>query len=69
VPLDAALKSLPVGHWTRLAVPLACFARAGADLTRVSDLFELNSASNLAISVSRVALGGEHDQLADCPPP
>jgi len=67
IPVQAFLQGLPPGRWTRLAVPLKCFARAGADLGRVSDLLELRTASRLELSVSRIALGDDYDHLLGCP--
>jgi beta-glucosidase len=61
------LRSLTAGRWTRIAVPLACFAHAGAELSRVTGLFELSAATALDFSVSRVALGGDFDQQVSCP--
>ncbi|MBP8081359.1 MAG: exo 1,3/1,4-beta-D-glucan glucohydrolase [Arenimonas sp.] len=69
VPAQAFLKTLSPGRWTRVAVPLKCFARAGADLARVTDLFELRAASPFELSVSRVALGTEYDQALSCQAP
>jgi len=69
VPALARLKTLTAGRWTRVAVPLKCFAGAGADLGRVTDLFELRAASPFELSVSRVALGTEYDEAVSCQAP
>jgi beta-glucosidase len=63
------LKTLPTGRWTRIAVPLKCFARSDAELGHVTDLFELTAASPFALSVSRIALGSQYDVAMDCPAP
>jgi beta-glucosidase len=55
--------------WTRIAIPLACFARAGADLSRVTDVFRVSSKTALDLSVSRVALGTEAEQTVSCSAP
>jgi beta-glucosidase len=69
VALDAALAKLPENRWTRIGVPLNCFASAGADLTRVDVVFELETASTLDLSVADIALGSESDQAVDCEHP
>ncbi|GHA79122.1 glycoside hydrolase family 3 protein [Cognatilysobacter bugurensis] len=69
VDLAPALAKVPHSQWQRVAIPLACFARAGADLSRVSEVFRLSSKSVLDLSVSRVALGTEADQTVACPAP
>lgn len=69
VALDAALAQLPEGSWTRIGVPLSCFERAGADLSRVDAVFELETASTLDVSVSGIALGGASDQTVACEQP
>lgn len=66
VSLDGLLGSLPTESWTRIAIPLKCFMRAGADLARVTDLFELTSASELDLSVSGIALGTQYDHALSC---
>lgn len=69
IPIDAMLRSLPARTWTTLAVPLQCFAKAGADLSRLSRVFELGTASTLDISVSRIALDATHAYQLPCPLP
>jgi beta-glucosidase len=67
-PVDVTdlFKQSPVGAWTSLQVPLACFQAAGADLTSVSTPFLLESHGNFTVSISGIALdpqGGD----AKCP--
>ncbi len=69
IVLDAALTELPENRWTRIGVPLNCFASAGADLTRVDRVFELEAASPLDVSVSDIELGSESDQVVGCEQP
>jgi beta-glucosidase len=66
VPLPQ-LKALPAGQWRTIAVPLKCFARAGADLTKLDVPFALSLAGPATISLARVALGMVADQTVDCP--
>jgi len=67
VAVQPLLASAAPGRWTRIAVPLACFARAGADLSKVTGLFELGSSAAFTLGVSKVALGREFDHALDCP--
>jgi beta-glucosidase len=61
--------SLPLGSWQVLAVPLKCFAAAGADMTRVLAPFRLVTDGSLKVTLARVALGSasEADEVARCP--
>lgn len=69
VDLRPTLEALPRGQWTTVGVPLACFEKAGADLTRVSAVFGLASATALDFSVSRVAVENVSEHRVDCPNP
>ena len=69
VALDKTFSELPAGKWLRVGVPLACFAKAGADLTRIDRVFELSTATALDFSVSRVALETASDYPMDCTKP
>ena len=70
VSLAKLVNDLPAGTgWTRVGVPLKCFERAGADLTRVLNVLELESSQALALSISRVALGNEADHGFTCTAP
>ncbi|QDH71239.1 glycoside hydrolase family 3 protein [Marilutibacter alkalisoli] len=57
LPARDALADLPAGRWTTLGVPLKCLAAAGADMTKLDAVLELQTAGELRMSVSRVALG------------
>jgi beta-glucosidase len=70
VSLDSLLGDKAVGSgWTRIGVPLKCLELAGADLARVSDLFELGASAPFGLSVSRIALANEADQTLVCESP
>ena len=64
VRIDAALRATPPGAWTRLGIPLKCFAASGADLGKTS-AFDVE-ATNLDVSLSRLALGTDFDRKVDC---
>ncbi|QFT55839.1 exo 1,3/1,4-beta-D-glucan glucohydrolase [Microbulbifer sp. THAF38] len=56
VPLQSTLKSMPLNDWTRLSVDLQCFAKAGADFSKVFSAFRLESEGAAAIAVANVRL-------------
>ncbi len=66
LPLQALLASLPVGEWLEVSVPLACYARAGAPLSAVRRVFELDTEAALDLAVSRVALGTAAPHALSC---
>lgn len=66
VDIGPALAQVPAGQWVRLAIPLACFGRAGTDLSRVTEMFRVSSTTPLDLSVSRIALGTEADHTVQC---
>jgi beta-glucosidase len=57
VAVTNALQSAPPGQWQSIAIPLGCFAKAGADMAKVTRPFVLASSgtAQLAISDIRVA--------------
>lgn len=69
MPIKDALVNLPSAEWTRLGIPRACFAQAGADLSQVLNLFELRTAGKFELSISRIAMGSEFDSALECSKP
>jgi beta-glucosidase len=53
-PITATLQAAPVGQWQTLAIPFGCFARAGANMTKVTVPFVLASAGRLQLAVSDI---------------
>jgi beta-glucosidase len=66
--LSEHVSKLPMGKWTRLGIPLKCFAAMGADLSKFNSLW-LESSGKLDFSLSRVGLGAlnEADHIITCP--
>jgi beta-glucosidase len=56
VDITSLFKDSPVGSWTSLKVPLACFEAAGADLTSVSTPFHLENQGDFIVSISGIEL-------------
>ncbi len=51
------IAALPVGQWVTVGVPLQCFQKAGADMTKLSAPFHLSTTGSVTFSLSRVAVG------------
>ena len=67
VDLTAALTRLPAGEWRTVAVPLACFASAGADMSRIVVPFGIASDGALALRFSEVRLEPPAEDELRCP--
>lgn len=53
VPVTQALQG-PVGEWRTLTIPLGCFAKAGADMSKITTPFSLATSGKLTIAISGV---------------
>ncbi len=60
------LTSGAIGAWRTIGVPLKCFARAGADMTKLAVPFRLSTTGAARFSLARVALGTVADQVVGC---
>ena len=60
------LALLPQGVWTTVAVPLRCFAKAGADMAQIRTPFELGMRGKATFAIARVALGTVADRTLTC---
>ncbi|MDE2448900.1 MAG: exo 1,3/1,4-beta-D-glucan glucohydrolase [Gammaproteobacteria bacterium] len=56
VPVTPALRAATSGHWQHLDIPLACFAAAGANMSRVRTPFALQTAGKLTLAISDIRL-------------
>jgi beta-glucosidase len=56
VPVTDTLRSSPKDAWKTLTVPLRCFAKAGADMAKVSAPLVLSTSGQLTIAVSDVRI-------------
>ncbi|WP_310475274.1 glycoside hydrolase family 3 N-terminal domain-containing protein [Sandarakinorhabdus sp.] len=65
--ISAALKALPLGEPSKLDIPLACFAKAGADLGHVGTALRLQAPAGFAMSL-RTARLGQLMPVPACPP-
>ncbi|MGZ2411112.1 beta-glucosidase [Sphingomonas sp. F9_3S_D5_B_2] len=54
VPIAGLLRSGSVGQWTTMTIPLDCFAKAGADMTKLSAPLTIATAGRMTMSISDV---------------
>jgi len=66
LPFAATLEGVPAGKWETVGVPLKCFAKAGADVSKLNEALVLESAGKLDVSFSQVKLGTVADKVASC---
>jgi beta-glucosidase len=62
----ATLEGVPAGKWTTVGVPLKCFVKAGADVSKVNEPLSITSAGKLDLSLSQVKLGTVADKTHAC---
>jgi beta-glucosidase len=66
VPVTHELAAAQPGQWHHLKIPLTCFAKAGADLSRVTTPFAVQTTGRLALSVANIRLESGADGLMPC---
>jgi beta-glucosidase len=67
VDLTSTLNQATLGEWRRVRVKLSCFRDAGADVSKVSEPFVLNTSGRLRLSLTTVQLSSD-PAGAICPP-
>jgi beta-glucosidase len=63
VHITHELAAAPPGQWGHLKVPLACFAKAGADMGHVSTPFALQATGRFTLTVANIHLESGMDGL------
>jgi beta-glucosidase len=66
VPVDHELRQAPPGRWRHLNIPLACFARAGADMHGITMPFAIETRGKLVLSVTNIRLQSGPSGLMSC---
>ncbi len=61
------LARLAPGSWQTVGIPLKCFARAGADMSRVTSAVRITTSGAVTFSLARVALGTVFTSQIACP--
>jgi len=67
VAITQALKSSAGGHWQHLEVPLACFASAGENMSRVWTPFTLQTTGKLTLGIADIRLESGAAGASACP--
>ena len=69
LPLQSYLSAMEPDGWNRISIDLQCFAKQGADFTRVSEAFSLTSEAelNMAVANIRYVPGAAEDATVKCP--
>jgi beta-glucosidase len=66
VPFADALGGIASGKWQTVGVPLKCFVKAGADVSKLNETLSLASSGKLDVSISQVKLGTVADKVVSC---
>ncbi len=67
VPITSDLRTAPHGQWRHLAIPLACFAAAGENMSRVWTPFTLETSGKLALGLANIRLQSGAAGAVACP--
>jgi len=67
VPITPALRAAPRGQWRHLDIPLACFAAAGENMSRVWTPFTLETTGRLTLALANIRLESGADGALPCP--
>ena len=66
MPFAETLNSLPSGKWQSVGVPLKCFAKAGADVSKVNEALVIETDGKLDLALSQAKLGTVADKTLSC---
>jgi len=66
LPFADTLNGIEPGKWQTVGIPLRCFAKAGADVAKVSEALVVESENKLDLSLSQVKLGTVADKVVSC---
>jgi beta-glucosidase len=66
VPFAETLDAVPASTWQVVGIPLKCFGKAGADVSKVNEALVIHSASKLDLAFSQVKLGTVADKTLTC---
>ena len=66
LPIQTALSSVTMGQWGHVKIPLSCFVSAGADLSRVTAPFVVQTTGRATLSVANIRLETGSDGAIAC---
>ena len=67
VAITPTLRAAPPGQWRHLDIPLACFAAAGENMSRVRTPFILQTSGKLTLGLANIHLESSADGALPCP--
>jgi beta-glucosidase len=66
VAIETPLSAATPGRWTRIAVPLACLARAGADMQRIATPLAITTTGTLDLTIATARFEQADATTIDC---
>jgi len=66
LPFADTLNGVAAGKWQTVGIPLKCFVKAGADVSKVNETLIVESENKLDVSLSQVKLGTVADKTYAC---
>ena len=66
VPIAGIVNSLPSAKFQTVGVPLKCFVKAGADVSKVNEALVIETSGKLDLAFSQVKLGTVADKTLSC---
>jgi beta-glucosidase len=66
VPVADTVGAVPAGKFQTVGIPLKCFAKSGADVSKVNEALVLETEGKLDLTFSQVKLGTVADQVHAC---
>jgi len=66
VPFADTLNAVPAATWQVVGIPLKCFSKAGADVSKVNEALVIASSGKLDLAFSQVKLGTVADKTLTC---
>jgi beta-glucosidase len=66
LPFAETLGAVPASTWQVVGIPLKCFTKAGADVSKINEALVIRSAGKLDLALSQVKLGTVADKTLTC---
>jgi len=66
VPIAATLDAVPAGKFQTVGIPLKCFVKNGADVSKVNESLVLETEGKLDLAFSQVKIGTVADEVHSC---
>ncbi|HEU5138060.1 MAG TPA: exo 1,3/1,4-beta-D-glucan glucohydrolase [Steroidobacteraceae bacterium] len=66
LPFADTLRGIDAGKWQTVGVPLKCFVKNGADVSKINEALSIETSGKLDLSISQVKLGTVADKVVSC---